>query len=337
MPSDVALSVLEHASVSEGSTPGESLRSARDLAQNLERWGYKRFWFSEHHNMRAISTAATSVALGFVAEGTSTIRIGSGGIMLPNHAPLVIAEQFGTLESLYPGRVDLGLGRAPGTDPRTMRALRRDQTASSTFPSDVQELQAYFEPAAQGQSVTAVPGEGLRVPLWILGSSLFGAQLAAQLGLPYAFASHFAPQALQEALRVYNATFQPSRQAEKPYSMAGVNVFVADTDAEARRLFTTMQTAFLGTLRGSRGLLAPPVEPSSLDTKWRPGEKEQLDSMLRYSFVGSKETVKPQIEDFVARTGVDELMISTMIYDPQARLNSYQGLAEIFELEGPSA
>ncbi|KOX24202.1 hypothetical protein ADL05_01180 [Nocardiopsis sp. NRRL B-16309] len=328
--SKIALSVLDHATIVEGSTAGDALRSARELAQNLERWGYRRFWLSEHHNMRAIASAATSVSLGFIAEGTSTIRIGAGGVMLPNHSPLVIAEQFGTLESLYPGRVDLGLGRAPGTDPRTMMALRRDHSAASTFPADVQELQAFFEPAEPGQPVRAVPGEGLRVPLWILGSSLFGAQLAAQLGLPYAFASHFAPDALYDALKAYRAGFRPSEQQDKPYVMAGANVFVADTDAEARRLFTSMQQAFLGTVRGARGLLQPPVD--SLDTMWRPGEKERLDAMLRYSFVGSPETVRPKLEQFITDTGVDEIMVSSMIYDQKARLNSYEALAELFEL-----
>ncbi|MEE2035831.1 LLM class flavin-dependent oxidoreductase [Nocardiopsis sp. CT-R113] len=331
--STIALSVLDHASIAEGSTPGQALRDARELAQHAERFGYTRFWLSEHHNMQAIASAATSVSLGFIAEGTSSIRIGSGGIMLPNHSPLVIAEQFGTLESLYPGRIDLGLGRAPGTDPRTMAALRRDHSASSTFPSDVQELQAFFEPAEPGQPVRAVPGEGLRVPLWILGSSLFGAQLGAQLGLPYAFASHFAPDALYEALKAYRAGFRPSAQLEKPYVMAGVNAFVADTDEEARKLFTTMQQAFLGTLRGARGRLRPPVE--SLDTAWRPGEKERLDHMLRYSFVGSPETVREKLELFVADTGVDELMVSSMIFDQTARLRSFELMAEVAELQRP--
>ena len=331
--STIALSVLDHASIAEGSTPGQALRDARELAQHAERFGYTRFWLSEHHNMQAIASAATSVSLGFIAEGTSSIRIGSGGIMLPNHSPLVIAEQFGTLESLYPGRVDLGLGRAPGTDPRTMAALRRDHSASSTFPSDVQELQAFFEPAEPGQPVRAIPGEGLRVPLWILGSSLFGAQLGAQLGLPYAFASHFAPDALYEALKAYRAGFRPSAQLEEPYVMAGVNAFVADTDEEARQLFTTMQQAFLGTLRGARGRLRPPVE--SLDTAWRPGEKERLDHMLRYSFVGSPETVREKLELFVADTGVDELMVSSMIYDQAARLRSFELLAGVAELRRP--
>ena len=326
----ITLSVLDHASISEGSTPGQALRDARDLARHVESLGYRRFWLSEHHNMQAIASAATSVSLGFIAEGTSTIRIGAGGVMLPNHSPLVIAEQFGTLESLYPGRVDLGLGRAPGTDPRTMLALRRDHSAASSFPHDVQELQAYFEPASPGQPVRAVPGEGLRVPLWILGSSLFGAQLAAQLGLPYAFASHFAPDALYEALKVYRENFTPSRQQEEPYAMAGVNAFVADTDEEARRLFTTMQQAFLGTVRGARGLLRPPVD--SLDTQWRPGERERLDHMLRYSFVGSPETVRRKLELFVTDTGADELMVSSMIYDKEARLRSFELLAQAADL-----
>ncbi|MFV2197438.1 LLM class flavin-dependent oxidoreductase [Nocardiopsis sp. LOL_012] len=332
--SDIALSVLDHATIVEGSDPGESLRSARELAQNLEAWGYTRFWLSEHHNMRAVASAATSVALGFIAEGTSTIRVGSGGVMLPNHAPLVIAEQFGTLASLYPGRIDLGLGRAPGTDPRTMRALRRDSASASTFPADVQELQAYFAPAQPGQAVRAVPGEGLRVPLWILGSSLFGAQLAAHLGLPYAFASHFAPQALYEALAEYRSGFQPSEQLGRPHAMAGINVVVADTDAEARRLFTSQQQSFAGIVRGGqRGLLPPPID--SMDTFWRPGEKERVDTTLRYSFVGSPETVKAKIEQFLADTGADELMVSSMIHDKKARLHSYEALADMFDLKGP--
>ncbi|MBB6120648.1 LLM class flavin-dependent oxidoreductase [Nocardiopsis algeriensis] len=330
--SEFKLSVLDHASVSEGSTPGQALRAVRELAQHAERLGYTRFWLSEHHNMQAIASAATSVALGFVAEGTSTIRVGAGGVMLPNHSPLVIAEQFGTLESLYPGRIDLGLGRAPGTDPRTMAALRRDHNAAASFPRDVQELQAYFEPAQENQAVRAVPGEGLRVPLWILGSSLFGAQLAAHLGLPYSFASHFAPDALYEAVRVYRETFQPSEQLARPYVMLGANAFVADTDEEAQRLFTTMQQAFLGTVRGARGLLQPPVD--SMDTAWRPGERERLDHMLRYSFVGSPETVRRKLELFVTDTGADEVMVSSMIYDQEARLRSYELLARAAELPG---
>ncbi|MDE3719897.1 LLM class flavin-dependent oxidoreductase [Nocardiopsis sp. N85] len=333
--STVTLSVLDHASITEGSTPGRALRDARDLARHVERLGYRRFWLSEHHNMQAIASAATSVSLGFIAEGTSTIRVGAGGVMLPNHSPLVVAEQFGTLESLYPGRIDLGLGRAPGTDPRTMMALRRDHSAASAFPHDVQELQSYFEPAEPGRPVRAIPGEGLRVPLWILGSSLFGAQLAAQLGLPYAFASHFAPDALYEALKAYREDFRPSRQQSEPYAMAGVNAFVADTDEEARRLFTTMQQAFLGTVRGARGLLRPPVD--SLDTMWRPGERERLEHMLRYSFVGSPETVRRKLELFVTDTGVDEVMVSSMIYDKQARLRSFELLADVAGLNGPSA
>ncbi|MDT0327588.1 LLM class flavin-dependent oxidoreductase [Nocardiopsis lambiniae] len=333
--STVTLSVLDHASITEGSTPGRALRDARDLARHAERLGYRRFWLSEHHNMQAIASAATSVSLGFIAEGTSTIRVGAGGVMLPNHSPLVIAEQFGTLESLYPGRIDLGLGRAPGTDPRTMMALRRDHSAASAFPHDVQELQSYFEPAEPGRPVRAIPGEGLRVPLWILGSSLFGAQLAAQLGLPYAFASHFAPDALYEALKAYREDFRPSRQQAEPYAMAGVNAFVADTDAEAHRLFTSMQQAFLGTVRGARGLLRPPVD--SLDTMWRPGERERLEHMLRYSFVGSPETVRRKLELFVTDTGVDEVMVSSMIYDKQARLRSFELLADVAGLNGPSA
>src|ERR1041385_6548061 len=236
-----ALSILDLAFVVEGSTPATALRNSLDLAQHAEQWGYRRFWLAEHHNMVGIASAATAVVIGYVAQGTKSIRVGAGGIMLPNHSPLVIAEQFGTLESLYPGRIDLGLGRAPGTDQRTLRALRRGPTSSDTFPEDVQELQAFLAEAKHGQAVRAVPGAGTEVPIWILGSSLFGAQLAAALGLPYAFASHFAPDSLLEALDIYRSRFQPSRQLDRPYAMAGVNVVVAETDHEALHLFTTVQ------------------------------------------------------------------------------------------------
>jgi len=255
-----AISVLDLAFVPEGATPGSALKNSLDLAQHVEQWGYRRFWVAEHHNMIGIASAATAVVIGYVAGGTKSIRVGAGGVMLPNHPPLVIAEQFGTLESLYPGRIDLGLGRAPGTDQRTLRALRRDTMSADNFPDDVVELQNYFEPSQPGQLVQAVPGAGLHVPLWILGSSLFGAELAAILGLPYAFASHFAPAALLPALHRYCNSFKPSKQLDRPYTAAGVNVFAADTDADARRLFTSAQQSFVNMFRGRRGRLPPPID-----------------------------------------------------------------------------
>jgi luciferase family oxidoreductase group 1 len=322
------LSILDLAPVPEGSTPAQALRNSRDLAQHAERWGYRRYWLAEHHNMVGIASAATAVAIGYVAEGTSKIRVGSGGIMLPNHSPLVIAEQFGTLESLYPGRIDLGLGRAPGTDQPTLRALRRAPDTADAFPRDVLELQALLGPLQPGQTIQAVPGTGLEVPLWILGSSLFGAQLAAMLGLPYAFASHFAPDALVQALHVYRATFEPSRQLAASYAMAGVNVVVADTDAEAKRLFTSAQQAFTNLLRGTRGRLLPPID--DIETYWTQAEKLRASNMLTYAFVGSPETVRRGLEAFLAETGVDELIVASAIYDHQARLRSYELLAEIW-------
>jgi luciferase family oxidoreductase group 1 len=267
------------------------------------------------------------VVIGYVAAGTSSIRVGAGGIMLPNHSPLVIAEQFGTLETLYPGRIDLGLGRAPGTDQRTLLALRRDPTAADTFPQDVLELQALLGPLQPGQFVQAVPGAGLNVPIWILGSSLFGAQLAAMLGLPYAFASHFAPAALHEALRVYRARFQPSHQLDRPHAMVGVNVIAADTDAEAQRLFTSVQQQFANRFRGARGQLPPPVD--DIETYWSAAEKEQASAMLACSFVGSRETVARGLNRFVEETAADEVMVAAAIYDHAARLRSYEILASL--------
>src|SRR4051794_31245076 len=279
------LSVLDLAPVPLGSAPADALRNTLDLARHAEQWGYTRYWLAEHHNMVGIASAATAVVIGHVAAGTSRIRVGAGGIMLPNHAPLIIAEQFGTLETLYPGRIDLGVGRAPGTDQRTLRALRRDPLSADTFPQDVLELQALLGPLQPGQVVQAVPGTGLQVPLWILGSSLFGAQLAAMLGLPYAFASHFAPEALTPALQVYRERFEPSRQLERPYAMVGVNVIAADSDAEARRLFTSVQQHVTNLIRGTRGQLPPPMD--DIDAYWSGVEKEQASKMLACSFVGS--------------------------------------------------
>jgi luciferase family oxidoreductase group 1 len=323
-----ALSVLDLAPVTEGSDPGQALRNSLDLARHAERWGYRRFWLAEHHNMVGIASAATAVAIGYVAAGTSTIRVGAGGIMLPNHAPLVIAEQFGTLESLYPGRIDLGLGRAPGTDQRTLRALRRLPEASDRFPDDVLELQALLGPLQPGQAIQAVPGTGTRVPLWILGSSLYGAQLAAALGLPYAFASHFAPQALLPALAVYRDRFQPSEQLDRPYTMAGVNVVVAETNAEARRLFTSVQMAFANMVRGTRGRLQPPID--DIETYWSPTEKAHASAMLERSFVGSPETVRRDLLSFVEETRVDEVIVAAAIHEHAVRLRSYEMLAEIW-------
>jgi luciferase family oxidoreductase group 1 len=325
-----ALSILDLAFVPAGAAPADALQNTLDLAQHAERWGYRRFWLAEHHNMVGIASAATAVVIGYVAAGTRTIRVGAGGIMLPNHAPLVIAEQFGTLESLYPGRIDLGLGRAPGTDQRTVRALRRDPRADS-FPQDVLELQAYFAPAQQGQPVQAVPGAGLAVPLWILGSSLFGAQLAAMLGLPYAFASHFAPAALEPALHAYRNGFKPSPQLDRPYVAAGVNVFAADSDAEARRLFTSAQQQFTNLLRGAPGRLQPPLD--DIDTYWTPPERAQASAMLTYSFVGGPETVRSGLDAFIERTGVDELIVASAIYDHAARLRSYEILANVLSAQ----
>jgi luciferase family oxidoreductase group 1 len=321
----IPLSVLDLAFVPEDCTPADALHNSLDLARHVERWGYRRFWLAEHHNMVGIASAATALVIGYVAGGTRTIRVGAGGIMLPNHSPLVIAEQFGTLESLYPGRIDLGLGRAPGTDQTTVRALRRDPLAAESFPQDVLELQAFLGPAQPQQAVQAVPGTGLKVPLWILGSSLYGAQLAAALGLPYAFASHFAPDALHDALAVYRAHFRPSEQLDRPYAMVGVNVIAADTDAEALELFTSLQQGFANLLRGTRGRLQPPID--DIDAYWSPLEKAQAERMLACSFVGSAATVREGLTRFLDATRADELIVAAAIYEHAARLRSYEILA----------
>jgi luciferase family oxidoreductase group 1 len=323
-----ALSILDLAFVPQGSLPRDALRNTLDLAQHAERWGYTRFWLAEHHNMVGIASAATSIVIAHVAAGTRTIRVGAGGIMLPNHSPLVVAEQFGTLESLFPGRIDLG--RAPGTDQRTLRALRRDPMSAESFPQDVVELQSYFADLQPGQAVQAVPGTGLRVPLWILGSSLFGAQLAAALGLPYAFASHFAPDDLMPALAIYRENFRPSKQLDRPYAMVGANVIAADTDAEARRLFTSPQQAFTNMFRGARGQLPPPID--DIDRYWSPLEKAQASRMLACSFVGSAVTVREGLERFVEETAADEVIVAAAIYDHRARLRSYETLARAWGL-----
>jgi luciferase family oxidoreductase group 1 len=316
------LSVLDLAPIVEGATAGDALRNSLDLARHVERLGYRRFWLAEHHNAVGIASAATAVVIAHVAAGTSTIRVGAGGVMLPNHAPIVIAEQFGTLESLHPGRIDLGLGRAPGTDRLTILALRRDPTAADTFPQEVIELQRYLADPVSGQAVRATPGAGTKVPLWILGSSLYGAQLAAMLGLPYAFASHFAPDALLPALAIYREKFTPSEQLHEPYAMVGVNAVVADSDEEARRLFTSAQQSFTNILRGRRGQLPPPID--DIEDYWTPFEKERASAMLACSFVGAPETVHAELEAFVAETGADELIVASAIHDHAKRLRSYE-------------
>ena len=322
----VPLSVLDLVPVVEGATPRDALRNSLNLARHAERLGYRRFWVAEHHNMPAIASAATAVVIGHLASGTSKIRVGAGGIMLPNHAPLVIAEQFGTLESLYPGRIDLGLGRAPGTDEKTMRAMRRGPEDAAHFPHDVQELQAYLAPVAEGQRIQAVPGGGLRVPLWILGSSTYGAQLAAMLGLPYAFASHFAPDMLVHALAIYRARFKPSEQLDRPYAMPTINVIAAETDADARRQFTTIQQAFANIGRGRPALIKPPID--DIEQFWTPEEKARASHMLTYSIVGGPETVRRELRRFVESTGADEVMIVATLHDHAARLRSYEIVME---------
>lgn len=324
----IPFSVLDLSPIKQGDTPAQAFANTRDLAQHAERWGYNRYWVAEHHNMRGIASAATSLVIAHVAANTKTIRVGAGGVMLPNHSPLVIAEQFGTLESLYPGRIDLGLGRAPGSDQRTARALRRNlHESADTFPQDVQELQAYFAPATPNQAVQAVPGAGLNIPLWLLGSSLFGAQLAAELGLPFAFASHFAPAMMMQAIEIYRARFKPSAQLQRPYVMLGVSVFAAESDAEGRRLFTSLQQQFLNLIRGVPGQLAPPIE--SMDGLWMAEERAHVERSLSCAMVGTKETVREGLIDFIGRTGADELMLTAQIYDHAARLRSFEIAAEI--------
>jgi luciferase family oxidoreductase group 1 len=324
----VPLSILDLAPICLGSDATAALRNTLDLAQHAERWGYQRFWLAEHHNMPGIASAATSVVIAHVAGGTKSIRVGAGGVMLPNHSPLVIAEQFGTLAALFPGRIDLGLGRAPGTDGLTARALRRDfETGADTFPQDVLELQGYFKPVEPGQRIRAVPGAGLAVPIWLLGSSLYSAQLAAVLGLPFAFASHFAPDLLQQAVEIYRARFQPSASLERPYVMLGLNVFAAETDAAARRLFTSVQQAFVTLRRGQPGPLPPPLD--TMEGFWSPAERATAEHTLRYSIVGSAETVRKGITEFVERERPDEIMATAMIFDHAARLRSFELLAEI--------
>ena len=318
----IPLSVLDLAPIVEGGDAAQSFRNSLDLARHVERLGYRRFWLAEHHNIPSVASAATSVLIAHVAGGTSTIRVGAGGIMLPNHSPLVIAEQFGTLASLFPGRIDLGLGRAPGSDQVTARALRRSPAAGDAFPQDVLELMAYFRPAEPGQAVRAIPGAGLDVPIWILGSSTFGAQLAAALGLPFAFASHFAPAMLEQALEIYHAQFRPSEQLASPYVMVAVNVFAAETEAKARWLFTSLQQAFINLRRGRPGPLRPPVD--GFEATLAPFERAMIDDMLAYTAVGTGEQVRSGLERIVEHTGANELMIASQIHDHAARRASYE-------------
>jgi luciferase family oxidoreductase group 1 len=326
--SGLPISVLDLAPIAEGSDAGQALGHALDLARHVEALGFRRFWLAEHHNMPGIASAATAVALAHVAAGTSTIRVGSGGIMLPNHAPLLIAEQFGTLAALHPGRIDLGLGRAPGTDQVTARAMRRDlNAAADSFPRDVVELLHYFGPGEPGQAVSAVPGRGLNVPIWILGSSLFGAQLAAALGLPFAFASHFAPDYLLQALEIYRTGFRPSEDLAQPYAAACINVFAADTDAEARRLFTSLEQAFIALRTGRPRQLPPPIDPEAEELQFA---RPALSSTFRYAVIGAPETVREGLEAFVARTGVDEVIATANIFDHSARLRSFKLLSEVW-------
>ncbi|WP_413530278.1 luciferase-like monooxygenase [Rahnella inusitata] len=324
----VPLSVLDLAPVPQGTDPAQAFKSSLELAQHAEKWGYQRYWMAEHHNMTGIASAATSVLLGYIAGGTKTIRVGSGGVMLPNHSPLVIAEQFGTLATLYPNRVDLGLGRAPGTDQRTMIALRRHLSGEvDNFPKDVQELQLYFGEVQPNQAVQAVPGQGLHVPIWLLGSSLYSAQLAAALGLPFAFASHFAPDMLYQALAIYRSKFQPSGQLEKPYAMVCLNAIGADTDEEARRMFTSNQQQFINLRRGMPGKLPAPVD--NIESLWSASERFGVDNALRMSVVGNKDTLRQGLQSILRETEADELMINGQIFDQQARLRSFEIVSEL--------
>ena len=322
----IPLSVLELGRVRQGGTRRDALDEARQVARHVEALGYRRIWVAEHHNMPTVTTAATSLVVAHLAAGTTTIRVGAGGIMLPNHAPYVIAEQFGTLATLFPGRIDLGLGRAPGTDQQTLAALRRLPADAEHFPQDVLELQAFLAPVEPGQRIEAVPGSGTDVPIYILGSSLFGAQLAAELGLPFAFASHFSPQQLDAALAIYRGRFKPSPQLAAPHAMVGVNVIAAGTDAEARRLATSQQMSFTNILRGARALTQPPID--DIDAYWLPHEKFRASQMLACSVVGSVETVRRGLDALVERTRADELIVVSDVYDFDTRLRSFELIAE---------
>jgi luciferase family oxidoreductase group 1 len=331
----IPISVLDLAPLVEGGTASDSFKNTLDLAQHAENLGYNRYWLAEHHNMPGIASSATSVVIGYVAGGTSKIRVGSGGIMLPNHSPLVIAEQFGTLESMYRGRIDLGLGRAPGTDQATMRALRRDQNRNGEdFPKLLEELRAYLLPPIDSSpmKVRAIPGEGLNIPIWLLGSSGFSARLAGELGLPFAFASHFSPDNTLPALELYRNSFTPSSVLDEPYAMLGVNVVAAETDEEAARLATSLQQQFLNLIRGTPTPLRPPVE--SMEPIWSPYEKATIDQQLRTTIIGSAKVVKEKLQAFLDETQADEIIVNGQIYDHQARLRSFEIVAEAAKREG---
>jgi len=331
--SHIPYSVLDLATVLQGKTPADSFKNSIDLARHVEAWGYHRYWLAEHHNMESVASSATSVLIGFIAAGTSTIRVGSGGVMLPNHPPLIIAEQFGTLASIYPGRIDLGLGRAPGTDQVTAMAIRGENiyAAAHSFPQDVQALQTLFSPSNRTAKVRAIPGEGLDIPIWILGSSTDSAHLAAAMGLPYAFASHFAPAHFNEAIAIYRQNFKPSAQLQKPYVLACVNVIAADTDADAAFLSSSVKLLFLGIITGQRKLLQPPGDISAV---WGPQQEAATQQMLAYSFIGSKDKVKTNMQSFLKRTGVNEVMATSHIYDHAARLRSYEIFQEVMKERG---
>lgn len=326
--SDIKYSVLDLAVITEGKSPADAIENSRELAQNVEEWGYNRFWMAEHHNMENIASSATSVLLGSVAEATESLRIGSGGVMLPNHSPLIIAEHYGTLATMYPDRIDLGLGRAPGTDQQTARAIRPDRRQQvRQFPQNVQKLRQYFSADNSSADVRAIPGEGTEVPLWILGSSTDSAELAATLGLPYSFASHFAPEQLYAALEVYRENFEPSEQLEEPYVLPCVNTVVAETDERAEYLATSLKQMFIGVVTGNRDPMPPPVDDMS--TVWNRRVQMTVEKMLKYTFVGSKQTVRKQLSNFVDQTKADEIMTATYIYDYEQRLKSHRLLSEI--------
>lgn len=323
------LSVLDLSPILVDGTPADAFHRSLDLAQHVEKRGYNRYWLAEHHSMPGIASAATAVVIGYVAGGTSTIRVGSGGIMLPNHAPLVVAEQFGTLESLYPGRIDLGLGRAPGSDQATARALRREiSNDGSEFPRQLNELRAFLQPAGNEAQVQAIPGAGLDIPIWLLGSSSYSAQLAGHLGLPFAFAGQFSPDYMLTALELYRQTFRPSQALDKPYAMVGVNIFAATTDEEAQHLATSQQQMHLGLVRGTPGKLPPPIE--NMDDAWLPHERASVESMLRASIIGNAATVQQKLQAFLDVTQADEIIINTMIFDHAARVRSYEIVADIW-------
>jgi luciferase family oxidoreductase group 1 len=328
-------SLLDLAPIREGSDAAEAFRNARDLAQHAEQWGYHRYWLAEHHNLPGVGSAATSILIGHVADATKTIRVGAGGIMLPNHAPLVIAEQFGTLESLFPGRIDLALGRAPGSDTATAQALRRYFESADAFPNDVRELMSYFAPAAPNQRVRAVPGQGLDVPLYLLGSSTFSATLAAQLGLPFAFASHFAPDYLRLALEIYREQFKPSARLKEPYAIIGAGIYAADTDAEARRIFSSAQLQTLNLLRNRPDKLPPPID--NIEARWSPDERIAIQHRTRYTVVGAPERIETRLGEILGETSADEIILTAQIFDHQARLRSFEIAANILSRRAPAA